>query len=556
MKTMRRNSRRIAPRRWHEATIHADPTIEYILFHAPGRKLRNLMRLRSQAATGRESPRRHGWLVPALIVGAGIALRLIHITQPFVDQWSWRQSDVAMIARHFSEDGFRIWWPRIDWFGDAAGYVGTEFPLVPAVAALLYRVLGVRDWIGRVVSVAAFAGAALLLHRLIESVAGRRAAIAATVAFAIMPLAVFAGRSFMPDMTALMLSIAAVVAFRRWLDARDSTPRALAAVATLSLALLVKLPAATVGGPLVYLAWNRGGMRMFRDARLWVIAVAAWIPPVIWYAHALHVASAYEPHHMFGEGGVGLVTGIEYLARLRSFIFSGTTLTAFIVAAAGMCLAPRTRERWLFHWWALSGLAFTIIAGLGSTHPWYQLPLIAPVAAFVGFACDRLLSAAQANHRRLAAGVVISALTLCAYQAVGALAPMYVSWGEPLRQAGLDIQRRHVQALVVFIDDGDPLGIYYSGQPGWNFLLRFGSEPATSEEAIRALEQLRSRDASLLVTTRYTDWWLTSYRGFGDHVRGRYPVVSSTDQFTIYNLRPSGTGTASSSFFTSYHAPP
>ncbi len=56
---------------------------------------------------------------------------------------------------------------------------------------------------------------------------------------------------------------------------------------------------------------------MFRDARLWVIAVAAWIPPAIWYAHALHVASAYEPHHMFGEGGIGFVTAIEYLARLR-----------------------------------------------------------------------------------------------------------------------------------------------------------------------------------------------------------------------------------------------
>ncbi len=511
------------------------------------------MRLSYQAAIWCDSARRRGWLVLAVIVVVGIALRLIHITQPFVDQWSWRQSDVAMIARHFSEDGFRIWWPRIDWFGGVAGYVGTEFPLVPAVAALLYHVVGVRDWVGRAVSVAAFAGAAPLLHQLMVPVAGRRAALAATVAFAIMPLSVFAGRSFMPDMTALTLSLAALVAFRRWLDERDSTPRLIVAASMLSLALLVKLPAATVGGPLVYLAWTRGGVRMFRDARLWLIAAAAWIPPVIWYAHALHVASAYEPHHMFGEGGIGFVTAIEYLARFRVFVFSGTTLTVFVVAAAGMCLAPRTRERWLFHWWALSGLAFTIIAGLGSSHPWYQLPLIAPVAAFAGFACDRLLRAAHAEHRRLAAAVVISAFTLCAYQAVAALAPMYEAWGEPLRQAGLDIQRRHVRARVVFIDDGDPLGIYYSGQPGWNFLLRFGSEPATSEEAIQALEQLRSLDATLLVTTRYTNWWLVYYRAFGDHVRARYPVVTSTDEFTIYNLRP--TRPLAASGFGG-HAPP
>ena len=48
-----------------------------------------------------------------------------------------------------------------------------------------------------------------------------------------------------------------------------------------------------------------------------------------------------EPHHMFGEGGIGFVTAIEYPARLRVFVFSGTTLTVFVVAAAGMCLAPR-----------------------------------------------------------------------------------------------------------------------------------------------------------------------------------------------------------------------
>jgi hypothetical protein len=544
-----------APRLARVATIRVDQQMSTRASALPARKLPDLMRLRSQAAIWCDIPRRQGWLALALIVVVGIALRLIHITQPFIDQWSWRQSDIAMIARHFSEDGFRIWWPRIDWFGDVAGYVGTEFPLVPAVAATLYHVVGVRDWVGRVVSVAAFAVAAPLLHQLVVPVAGRRAAISATVAFAIMPLSVFAGRSFMSDMTALTFSMAALVAFRRWLNARDSTRWAIVAGSTLSLALLVKLPAATVGGPLVYLAWTRGGVRSFRDARLWLIAVAAWVAPVIWYAHALHVARAYEPHHMFGEGGIGFVTAVEYLARLRSFIFSGTTLTAFVVAAVGMCLAPRTRERWLFHWWALSGLAFTIIAGLGSGHPWYQLPLIAPVAAFVGIACDRLLRAAHAAHRWLAVAAVIAGLTLCAYQAVGALAPMYVAWGEPLRQAGLVIQRRGIPARAVFIDDGDPLGIYYSGQPGWNFLLRFGSEPATSEEAIMALEQLRSRGATLLVTTRYTNWWFTEYREFGEHVRARYPVVRSADEFTIYDLQPAGSAAASGTLSTGRVAP-
>jgi hypothetical protein len=177
------------------------------------------------------------------------------------------------------------------------------------------------------------------------------------------------------------------------------------------------------------------------------------------------------------------------------------SVAAFALAApltaAGLFLAPRTRERWLFHWWALSGLAFTIIAGLGSGHPWYQLPLIAPVAAFVGIACDRLLRAAHAGHRRLAVAAVIAGLTLCAYQTVGALAPLYVAWGEPLRQAGLDIQRRRIPARTVFYRRWGSPGHLLQRPPGWHFLLRFGSEPATSEEAMMALEQLRARDATL-----------------------------------------------------------
>src|SRR2546425_2151736 len=65
-----------------------------------------------------------------------VTVRLILINQPYVDHWSWRQSDVAAIARNFSEGGFRFAYPRIDWAGDAKGYVGTELPILPFAAAI------------------------------------------------------------------------------------------------------------------------------------------------------------------------------------------------------------------------------------------------------------------------------------------------------------------------------------------------------------------------------------------------------------------------------------
>jgi hypothetical protein len=67
----------------------------------------------------------------------GVAIRLVRITQPFIDAWSWRQSDVAMIAENFSRNGFHVFFPQINWAGPAPGYVGTEIQLVPLLAALL-----------------------------------------------------------------------------------------------------------------------------------------------------------------------------------------------------------------------------------------------------------------------------------------------------------------------------------------------------------------------------------------------------------------------------------
>src|SRR2546430_12140408 len=43
-----------------------------------------------------------------------VAVRLILIDQPYVDHWSWRQSDVAAVARHFCQSGFRFSHPPID----------------------------------------------------------------------------------------------------------------------------------------------------------------------------------------------------------------------------------------------------------------------------------------------------------------------------------------------------------------------------------------------------------------------------------------------------------
>src|SRR5438034_9486968 len=127
-----------------------------------------------------------------------IAARLILINQPYVDHWSWRQSDVAAIARNFLQNRFHFAYPQIDWAGNAPGYVGTEFPILPFIAALCYKIAGVHEWIGRIQAVVFFAVSLPFFFLLVREIFGRTAAVWATFFYSFAPVNVFAGGLFMP----------------------------------------------------------------------------------------------------------------------------------------------------------------------------------------------------------------------------------------------------------------------------------------------------------------------------------------------------------------------
>src|SRR5437773_6759970 len=182
-----------------------------------------------------------------------VAARLIFINQPYIDPWSWRQSDVAAIARNYSENGFRFGYPQIDWAGNAPGYVGTEFPVLPFVAALCYKFAGVHEWIGRIQAVILFTVSLPFFFLLVRQIFGGTAAVWATFFYSFAPLNVFAGRSFMPDVPSLSLAIIGLYFFLRWRRDYNWTLFSLAAIA-ICLSLLIKITSIIIVAPLLYLA--------------------------------------------------------------------------------------------------------------------------------------------------------------------------------------------------------------------------------------------------------------------------------------------------------------
>src|SRR5438067_5869290 len=140
---------------------------------------------------------------------AAVAIRFWHIDAAFDDRWSWRQSDVAAIARNYFENGFHFARPQIDWAGEEPGWVGTEFPVLPFTAALLYKVFGMREWVGRLLTIMFFAASLPFFFAIVRHSFGKTAAMFALTFYAFAPLMLAASRASMPDMPWLACALGA-----------------------------------------------------------------------------------------------------------------------------------------------------------------------------------------------------------------------------------------------------------------------------------------------------------------------------------------------------------
>ena len=246
------------------------------------------------------------------------------------------------------QNGFRFGYPQIDWAGNAPGYVGTEFPILPFIAAVCYKFAGVHEWIGRIQAVILFAVSLPFFFLLVREIFGSTAAVWASFFYCFTPLNIFAGRSFMPDVPSLSLAIVGLYFFLRWVQHDESWSFFVAAIA-ISLSLLIKITSIVIVAPLVYLAVVEGGDlgsgersdtegSRGRRPRLQVIlfAAIALLPSAIWHWHAHQIAQQYYPHHFFGAGGIRIEIFLLVLAHCTTDFASSLTPLLSVMALVGL----------------------------------------------------------------------------------------------------------------------------------------------------------------------------------------------------------------------------
>jgi len=459
------------------------------------------------------------------VLGAG--LRLIWIKTPLLDGHRWRQVDTAAIARNLYEGGFHIFHPEVDW-GGKAGYVESEFPLFPAVAATLYTLFGQEDYYGRLVSVVFSTGTIAATFALSAELVGPAGGLAAAFLVAVSPASIFFGRTFMPDSTMLFFWVFGVFAFvkyfktniRRWLWIGS---------AAAALGCLTKIPAIMMFAPIAAAAWHYKGRQLFRDRALYVACAVPLLITVAWYVHAfmlyeqtgltfgilVHPAKTYPIWISPGPWKYAFskystfeqITQkdfwVQMLGRAHHFLLLPWGLGG---ALLGAVIWKRQHGRIIADAWLVAMMLFILVMGEANiSHEYYQLPLVPLAALYLGACAGPIFDGSWALVRERGAAklAALAVIGIAGFYYSGVILTHFRPDNLDIRmwQAGQAMNRIvPADAETIVVDDygiTSPMLLYFAHRKGWSF--------GPDDLYPQVLDGLKHRGARYFVTTAWSD---------------------------------------------------
>jgi len=335
------------------------------------------------------SPKLSGWWIAVFFLAA--VIWSIGISRP-VDLPNWHEFDYSSIARNFVREGNNILLPRIDWRGDGPGYTEMEFPLIPWVMGQLYRIFGIHEIIGRLLSLLFALLSLWVFRRLALRVLPEPAALMATLFMAVNHELTLVATAIQPEALMLLCSLLAVYYFVDWQEGKSWLSYSLA-IGSFSLAMLIKSPAAHLA--IFFFAWAllKDGLAVFRKRSLCVFALLAFLPPLLWYSYAATLWHRYR--NSMGVSNEDHWLGLDILRRPKVivnlisidilYVFAlGALLVVWAAVRQGKLKSPVNR---LALSWGLAVAIYLVVIIRTAGANWasyYHVVAVPPVALLFG----------------------------------------------------------------------------------------------------------------------------------------------------------------------------
>ncbi len=484
------------------------------------------------------------WLAIAGFTLVGLLIRLVGIHDPIFDHPSWRQGDTAAIARNFAQLQYNPLYPQTDYDGPAPNYVELELQIVPFLAATLYKIFGVHEIFGRLISLAFGVATIPLLGAfgrwLFRSpVAG----IGAAAAFTILPGAWYYSRTFMPDTAMTFFLTAALFACARWIvddEARNWRSWSIAELLLMT-AFLAKPVAVTAVVPIGVAALARFGLRgAVLRPQLWLLFVVAFVPLVVYdsivSSHAeWHWASGITRLHVIPSLVASVTSLHAFGLKAKAFVLAlkmlGTTMAGpfmLVVAAGGLVSPLRSRSNALVWGWLGGGLLYAYVVVTVERVDYYLYLLLPLVALLIGHALSaNLLSAGSLAMRKYC--IVFAAFFWLGVAYVGYLdIRPYYAWSHVNYVRAKQLDATLAPGVLVVMGHYDPSILYTIGRKGWEEDPHAWT-PFDEESAIRkgARYYISVEHRRLKQTNLELYCWLA-----------RFPVIDPHAAWPVYETDP------------------
>lgn len=418
------------------------------------------------------------------IIVLGIILRLYRFDSPIADWHSWRQADTSAVSRNFVNLGFDILHPKFDDLSNVPssldnpkGLRFVEFPIYNLFQAGFYKalpILSLEQW-GRLVTIFASMSTAFLIYLILKKHQSEKAGLIGAFIYSILPFSVFYGRSILPDPSMAASILAGIYFFDNWVSKKNSqfsifNFQFLLAVLFTAIALLLKPFAVFFILPMVFLAFNAFGKRMFLNPYLWIFAVVSVLPIAGWRIWMTQFPEGIPASNWLFNGGnirfKGAYFNWIYAERIAKLILGywGTSLVV-------MGLISKTKTSYLFFYSFLlsSAMYLTIIARGNVQHDYYQILIIPTICIFAGLGGDFLLNTGKNLSNRFIAPVVLTVVIGFSFVFSWYHVRDYFNINNPsIIIAGEAVDRLTPKdALVVANYEGDTTFLYQTKRKGW-----------------------------------------------------------------------------------------
>lgn len=370
-----------------------------------------------------------------LILLLALATRMYSVNAPLTDGGQERQTQVAMIARNLYRDNLNVLYPRMDIFAPEPGYTALEFPLQPALMAIVYYFVGVHDIVGRLVTIMFSMASIVVMYLLSKYFLPERGALLATAIYALTPMSIYFGRAVFPEALLLFFSLGALYFLLRWSQCHETRYYVLSWIFA-AIAFLVKAPPGlAMILPLGAVWWEGWQSSSLRRADFYAYFGLAIMPIALWALWASHIGPsdpAWNPYQVSAIGRWG-IPNAWFSPTFYSWVFTSLVLVALtpLVVLLGILGLVETRQHRLgivIYAWVIAMIAFVFgTPGAQATHWNYQVPLIPVGALLAGFGICGLFKSRHAKvvwdgfirRRPIAVGVI--AIVLLGYGVIYAV---------------------------------------------------------------------------------------------------------------------------------------